>query len=63
MTVKNDEFKDLSPLEERVAKLSIKYQTDLMSMSYKSVIKILSQEDWSDLSSFIKNGCRERIVH
>tara|TARA_R100001369_G_scaffold85715_1_gene119580 strand:- start:765 stop:959 length:195 start_codon:yes stop_codon:yes gene_type:complete len=64
MTINNDEeFKDLSPLEERVAKLSIKYQTDLMSMSYKSVIKIISQEDWADLSSFIKNGCRERIVH
>jgi len=64
MTINNDEeFKDLSPLEERVAKLSIKYQTDLMSMSYKSVIKIISQEDWSDLSAFIKNGCRERVVH
>ena len=63
MSINNDEFKDLNPLERKVAKLSIKYQADLMSMSYKSVIKILSQEDWSDLSSFIKNGCRERIVH
>lgn len=59
----NNEFKDLLPLEERIAKLSIKYQTDFMSMSYKSVIKILSQEDWSDLNAFIKNGCKEKMVH
>ena len=63
MTIKNNEFKELTPFQKRMAKLSIKYQTDLNSMSYKDVVELISQEDWSDLSAFIKNGCRERIKH
>jgi len=63
MSINNDEFKDLSPLERKVAKLSIKYQTDFMSMNMEDVVRILSQEDWADLSEFMKNGCRERVVH
>ena len=63
MTVKNNEFKELTPFQKRMAKLSIKYHTDLNSMSYKDVVELISQEDWSDLSAFIKNGCRERIKH
>jgi len=59
----SNEFKELTPFEKRMAKLSIKYQTDLNSMSYKDVVELISQEDWSDLSAFIKNGCRERIKH
>ena len=63
MAINTDEFKDLSPLELKVAKLSIKYQTDFMSMNMEDVVRILSQEDWADLSEFMKNGCRERVVH
>ena len=63
MTNNNNEFKELTPFQKRMAKLSIKYQTDLNSMSYKDVVELISQEDWSDLSAFIKNGCRERIKH
>ena len=63
MAINTDEFKDLSPLERKVAKLSIKYQTDFMSMNMEDVVRILSQEDWADLSEFMKNGCRERVVH
>ena len=63
MAINTDEFKDLSPLERKVAKLSIKYQTDFMSMNMEDVDRILSQEDWADLSEFMKNGCRERVVH
>ena len=59
----NDEFRDLSPLEKKMAKLSIKYQADLMSMTVKEVESILSDEDNYDLSEFIKNGCRERVLH
>tara|TARA_R110000787_G_scaffold258920_1_gene364150 strand:+ start:806 stop:994 length:189 start_codon:yes stop_codon:yes gene_type:complete len=59
----SNEFKELTPFQKRMAKLSIKYQTDLNSMSYKDVVELISQEDWSDLSAFIKNGCRERIKH
>ena len=63
MSINNDEFKDLTPLERKVAKLSIKYQADFMSMSMDDVVKMLSQEDWADLSEFMKNGCREKVVH
>jgi len=64
MTINNDEeFRELTPFEIRMAKLSIKYQTDLNSMSFENVVQLLSQEDWADFSAFIKNGCREKITH
>jgi len=59
----NDEFRDLSPLEKKMAKLSIKYQADLMSMTIKEVESILSDADNYDLAQFIKNGCRDRVLH
>ncbi len=59
----NDEFRDLSPLEKKMAKLSIKYQADLMSMTIKEVESILSDSDNYDLAQFIKNGCRDRVLH
>jgi len=59
----NDEFRDLSPLEKRMAKLSIKYQADLMSMTLEEVADILTLKDWYDLQEFMKNGCKERILH
>jgi len=63
MSINNDEFKDLTPLERKVAKLSIKYQADFMSMPMADILQILSEKDWADLSEFMKNGCRERVVH
>jgi len=59
----NNEFKDMSPLEKKMAKLSIKYQADFMSMAVAEVENILTEADWYDLKSFIKNGCRERVLH
>lgn len=59
----NDEFRDLSPLEKKMAKLSIKYQADLMSMTLEEVADILTLKDWYDLQEFMKNGCKERILH
>ena len=59
----NDEFKDMSPLERRVAKLSIKYQTDLMDMKISEVQSLISESDWYELEQFMKNGCRERVLH
>ena len=59
----DNEFKDMSPLERKVAKLSIKYQTDFMSMPVKEVADILTLKDWHDLQEFMKNGCRERVLH
>ena len=59
----NNEFKEMSPLEKKMAKLSIKYQADFMSMTVAEVENILSESDWYDLSSFIKNGCREITLH
>jgi len=40
----NDEFKDMTPLERRVAKLSIKYHADLMSMPMHEVRELISAE-------------------
>jgi len=60
---KDNEFKDMSPLERKVAKLSIKYQTDFMSMPIHEVADILTLKDWHDLQEFMKNGCRERVLH
>jgi len=59
----NDEFKDMSPLERRVAKLSIKYQTDLMDMKISEVQNLISESDWYELEQFMKNGCREITLH
>ena len=59
----NDEFKDMSPLERRVAKLSIKYQTDLMDMKISEVQSLISESDWYELEQFMKNGCKERVLH
>ena len=59
----NDEFKDMSPLERRVAKLSINYQTDLMDMKISEVQSLISESDWYELEQFMKNGCRERVLH
>ena len=59
----NDEFKDMSPLERKVAKLSINYHADLMSMPIHEVRDIISEEDYADLHDFMKNGCRERVLH
>ena len=59
----NNEFKEMSPLEKKMAKLSIKYQADLMSMSLEQVESILSDADNYDLAIFLKNGCRERVIH
>lgn len=59
----NDEFRDLSPLEKKIAKLSIKYQADFMSMTLEEVADILTLKDWYDLQEFMKNGCRERVLH
>jgi len=59
----DNEFKDMSPLERKVAKLSIKYQTDFMSMPIQEVADILTLKDWHDLQEFMKNGCRERVLH
>lgn len=59
----NDEFKDMSPLERRVAKLSIKYQTDLMDMKISEVQNLISESDWYELEQFMKNGCKERVLH
>ena len=59
----NDEFRDLSPLEKKMAKLSIKYQADFMSLAVTEVENILTETDWYDLQEFIKNGCRERVLH
>ena len=53
----------MSPLEKKMAKLSIKYQADFMSMTVAEVENILSESDWYDLSTFIKNGCREITLH
>tara|TARA_B100001287_G_scaffold238907_1_gene212574 strand:+ start:212 stop:403 length:192 start_codon:yes stop_codon:yes gene_type:complete len=63
MSIKNDEFREMSALEKKMAKLSIKYQADLMSMSLKEVESILSAADNYDLAMFLKNGCRERVLH
>ena len=60
---KDNEFKDMSPLERKMAKLSIKYQADFMSMAVTEVENILTETDWYDLQEFIKNGCRERVLH
>ncbi len=59
----NDEFIDMSPLEKKMAKLSIKYQADFMSMTVEEVADILTLKDWYDLQEFIKNGCRDRVLH
>ena len=59
----NDEVKDMSPLERKVAKLSIKYHADLMSMPIHEVRDIISEEDYADLHDFMKNGCKERVLH
>ena len=59
----NDEFKDMSPLERRVAKLSIKYQTDLMDMKISEVQNLISESDWYELEQFMKNGCKDRVLH
>ena len=59
----NDEFKDMSPLERKVAKLSIKYQTDLMDMKISEVQNFISESDWYELEQFMKNGCKERVLH
>jgi len=59
----NDEFKDMSPLERRVAKLSIKYQTDLMDMKISEVQNLISESDWYELEQFMKNGCIDRVLH
>ncbi len=59
----NDEFIDMSPLEKKMAKLSIKYQADFMSMTVEEVAEILTLKDWYDLQEFIKNGCRDRVLH
>ena len=59
----NDEFKDMSPLERKVAKLSIKYHADLMSMPMHEVRELISAEDYSELHDFMKNGCRDRVLH
>tara|TARA_R110000751_G_scaffold233392_1_gene334220 strand:- start:492 stop:686 length:195 start_codon:yes stop_codon:yes gene_type:complete len=64
MTINNNkEFAGLTPFQKRMVELSIKYQTDISAMSYKDVIELLSEKDWEDFSGFIKNGCRERVVH
>ena len=59
----NDEFKDMTPLERRVAKLSIKYHADLMSMPMHEVRELISAEDYVELHDFMKNGCREITLH
>ena len=59
----NNELKDMSPFEKKMAKLSIKYQTDFMSMSVEEVADILTLKDWYELQEFIKNGCKERVLH
>tara|TARA_Y100000004_G_scaffold167966_1_gene200948 strand:+ start:824 stop:1012 length:189 start_codon:yes stop_codon:yes gene_type:complete len=59
----NKEFETLSSFEKKMVKLSIKYQADLMSMTFEDVENILSTKDWQDLSAFIKNGCKERVLH
>jgi hypothetical protein len=59
----NNEFKEMSPLEKKMAKLSIKYQADFMSMAVAEVENILTEADWYDLQEFIKNGCRDRVLH
>ena len=59
----NNEFKEMSPLEKKMAKLSIKYQTDFMSMPVTEVESILTDADWYNLAVFIKNGCKERVTH
>jgi hypothetical protein len=59
----NDEFIDMSPLEKKMAKLSIKYQADFMSMTVEEVADILTLKDWYDLQEFIKNGCKDRVLH
>ena len=53
----------MSPLEKKMAKLSIKYQADFMSMAVAEVENILTEADWYDLQEFIKNGCRDRVLH
>tara|TARA_R100001463_G_scaffold110246_2_gene164969 strand:- start:46 stop:234 length:189 start_codon:yes stop_codon:yes gene_type:complete len=58
-----DEFIDMSPLEKKMAKLSIKYQADFMSMTVEEVADILTLKDWYDLQEFIKNGCKDRVLH
>jgi|11_taG_2_1085331.scaffolds.fasta_scaffold32033_5 hypothetical protein len=63
MTYNNDEFAGLNPMEKKVIKLSIKYQIDLMSMTLEDAKKFLNEEDWQDLHDFMKNGCRERVLH
>ena len=63
MTYNNDEFAGLNTMEKKVVKLSIKYQIDLMSMTLKDAKKFLSQDDWQDLHDFMKNGCREKVLH
>ena len=59
----NDEFKDMSPLERKVTKLSIKYHADLMSMPIHEVRELISAEDYADLHDYMKNGCRDRVLH
>ena len=59
----NNEFRDLSAFEKKMVKLSIKYQADLMSMSFEEVESILSDADNYDLATFLKNGCKERVIH
>ena len=59
----NNEFKDMTPLERKVAKLSIKYHADLMSMPIHEVRELISAEDYAELHDFMKNGCRDRVLH
>ena len=63
MTVKNDEFIEMTPLEKKLAKLAIKYQADFISMKMADAEKIMNKDDWDDLMVFMKHGCRERVVH
>lgn len=53
-----EEFGKMTPLMEKMVKLSIKYQADIASMSMKQVKNILTRADWIELSLFMKTGGR-----
>jgi len=63
MTDNNDEFGILNAMEKKVVKLSIKYQMDFMSMTLEQVKKVVTKNEWQDLHDFIKNGCKDRVLH
>ena len=54
MSTFHNEFSELTEIEKKIIKLSIKYQTDLMSMSIEQVSNILTLADWKDLRDFMK---------